>query len=227
MLRVFLAAAEPLRGGDVLRIVSRVNPIPGLILRRGFVSAAAASDLVKAIDLGQWNCELRRRVQHYGFKYDYRTRHCGILPAVPALPSWAAKLIARIRNAGLVSGSFDQLIINEYLPGQGIAMHVDSPTAFGDEIVSVSLLSSCVLRLSAVRDGRDVSIQLDPGDVLVLSGEARSQWKHGIATRKKDVCGGRTLVRARRLSLTFRQVARGSKTIGRPDALTPGGPAGY
>lgn len=40
---------------------------------------------------------------------------------------------------------FNQLIINEYLPGQGINPHVDNPTLFSSPIVSVSLGSECVM----------------------------------------------------------------------------------
>lgn len=42
----------------------------------------------------------------------------------------------------MVSERMDQAIINEYLPGQGIAAHVDCEPCFGDEIGVVSLLDS-------------------------------------------------------------------------------------
>lgn len=40
---------------------------------------------------------------------------------------------------------FDQLIINEYTPGQGINPHIDNPTLFSSPIVSLSLGSDCVM----------------------------------------------------------------------------------
>ena len=41
----------------------------------------------------------------------------------------------------------DQVTVNEYLPGQGIAPHVDTHSAFEDGIASLSLGSSCVFTL--------------------------------------------------------------------------------
>ena len=40
---------------------------------------------------------------------------------------------------------FDQMIVNEYEPGQGINPHIDNTTLFRDTIVSVSLGSPTVM----------------------------------------------------------------------------------
>jgi alkylated DNA repair dioxygenase AlkB len=45
-----------------------------------------------------------------------------------------------------------------------------------------------------------------PGSAVVLSGEARSIWKHGIPARKTDQAAGVRVPRSRRLSITFRTV---------------------
>jgi hypothetical protein len=42
--------------------------------------------------------------------------------------------------------------------------------------------------------------------LLVMKDEARYKWTHGIAKRKSDRYRGRTIVRRRRVSLTFRKV---------------------
>lgn len=46
------------------------------------------------------------------------------------------------------------------------------------------------------------SIPLEPNSLLVLQGEARYKWKHGIAPRKSD----NGVRRGRLISLTFRKV---------------------
>jgi alkylated DNA repair dioxygenase AlkB len=181
-----------------------VSIIPGLILTKKFIGPEDAARLVEHVDAGQWSSELRRRVQHFGYRYDYRTHHCDGLASAPALPVWALELIGRMRCTGAVAQACDQLIINEYLPGQGIAPHVDSLAVFGEEIASLSLLSPCVLLLRSVDSDEVIPLLLEPGDLLVLRGEARSKWKHGITARKKDRIYGRDIVRQRRLSLTFR-----------------------
>lgn len=40
---------------------------------------------------------------------------------------------------------FNQLIINEYNPGQGINPHIDNPILFSSPIVSLSLGSDCIM----------------------------------------------------------------------------------
>lgn len=49
-------------------------------------------------------------------------------------------------------------------------------------------------------------LYLPPRSLLILSGEARYKWSHGISQRKLDKVDGELLHRARRISLTFRQV---------------------
>lgn len=41
--------------------------------------------------------------------------------------------------------TFDQLIINEYQPGQGINPHIDNVKLFAEPIVSLSLGSECIM----------------------------------------------------------------------------------
>ena len=45
-------------------------------------------------------------------------------------------------------------------------------------------------------------IYLRPASLLILKGDARYKWKHGIAARKSD----NGLKRQRRISLTFRKI---------------------
>ena len=47
---------------------------------------------------------------------------------------------------------------------------------------------------------------LEPRSVLVMQDDARYQWKHSIPVRNTDTYDGAKIVRARRLSLTFRNV---------------------
>jgi alkylated DNA repair dioxygenase AlkB len=97
------------------------------------------------------------------------------------------------------------MTIAEYLPGQGISAHIDSPLSFGDPIVSISLGSNCVMNFQTV-DRPEYQLLLAPGSLLKLSGEARSEWKHSIAARKTDSYQEQMWKRSRRVSITFRQV---------------------
>ena len=93
----------------------------------------------------------------------------------------------------------DQLIINEYMPGQGIFPHIDDPVSFEDGIVSLSLESDIIMDF--IRDTKK-HVMLKRRSVIVLHGDARYKWKHGITARKSDF----GLKRSRRVSLTFRKM---------------------
>ncbi len=104
---------------------------------------------------------------------------------------------------GISDRLFDQMLINEYFPGQGIAMHCDYKP-FDRTVVSLSLLSPCVMNFRHVEDGRTTSMLLETRSLLILSDEARYRWQHGIARRKNDRWQGQVIPRSRRLSVTFR-----------------------
>jgi alkylated DNA repair dioxygenase AlkB len=121
------------------------------------------------------------------------------------LPVWVRPLAARRVADGHMTAA-DQLIVNEYVPGQGIAAHVDCVPCFGPVVCSVTLGSHCTLVLSPVAGGDPVPLLLERGSLLVLAGDARYKWRHAIPARRTDPSGDRVLRRGRRVSLTFRTV---------------------
>jgi alkylated DNA repair dioxygenase AlkB len=184
-----------------------MSTIPGLHLVAGYLGAARQQRLLEVIDEQPWSAELRRRVQHYGYRYDYRRRTVDADLYLGPLPSWVEELARGLVADGRIAQHPDQVIINEYLPGQGIAAHVDCVPCFGDTIISVSLGSACVFTMSHPDPGiADVPVLLEPGSLLTMTGEARYAWRHAIAGRKTDLINGQTLHRGRRVSLTFRRV---------------------
>ena len=107
----------------------------------------------------------------------------------------------------------DQVIVNEYLPGQGIASHVDCVPCFGPGIAIVSLGSPCVMIFTHVQTAARHAVTLEERSLTILSGAARYDWQHGIPARKSDVIAGVKVPRGRRLSLTFRtMILAGSLT---------------
>jgi alkylated DNA repair dioxygenase AlkB len=98
------------------------------------------------------------------------------------------------------------VIINEYVPGQGIALHVDCEPCFGDTILSLSLGSSCTMDFQHVDSGATVNQLLEARSLIGLQEAARYDWKHGIVGRKSDRIGEQIIERGRRVSLTFRKV---------------------
>ncbi len=155
-----------------------VGGIPGLYVGRGFLGRAEQEKLLAearsmcARPPGFVEIEPSRPNQAMRF----------------GLPPWTQDLSLIVREFLAHGGvlpredlpDFNQMIVNCYAPGQGIAPHIDL-AAFGDVVVSVSLESAAVIDFSPRAGGRPkVGVLLEPGDLLVLSGEARWEWKHGI-----------------------------------------------
>ena len=85
-------------------------------------------DCIDRIDAagGEWRDDLSRRVQHYGWRYDYKARAITPDMHIGALPDWLQQLAQRLHDeTNLFDRVPEQVIVNEYLPGQGIAMHTD------------------------------------------------------------------------------------------------------
>ena len=108
----------------------------GAVLVPDLVTPAEEARILQRIAEAPWMTDLSRRVQHYGYRYDYRgsTRPA---PAAP-FPRWAALMTERL--APWFEGSVpEQCIVNESRPGQGIGMHADHRD-FGPNVTLAHML---------------------------------------------------------------------------------------
>jgi len=183
-----------------------MSDINGLQYITDYCDASRESELLNIIDAQPWLDDLKRRVQHYGYKYDYKVRAIDHSMYLGPLPDWAARLANELHSRDLFPRIPDQLIINEYEPGQGISPHVDCEPCFDDTIASITLGSGCTMDFTNVKDGSKVSNYLERRSIIVLASEARYDWRHSISGRKSDVHNDRRIARGRRVSLTFRNV---------------------
>lgn len=174
----------------------------GFIYRPDFITPELEALLIEQIDRQPWDTTWKRRVQQYGFSYSkYRSSHQS------AIPHWLIPLSERLAAEGFFTGVPNQILVNEYLPGQGIAAHSDYPTT-GPIVASLSLGAPIVMDFTDP-DGKKHPHLLERRSLFVLSGEARYQWKHGIAARKFDNFLGNHIERKRRISCTFRNTLSG------------------
>lgn len=183
-----------------------IAEIPGLIYVPDYLNSDDETRLLWYIDQQSWLTDLKRRVQHYGYRYDYKTRKVHEDFYLGPLPEWLAPLAKGLHNDGYIAEVPDQAIINEYEAGQGIARHVDCIPCFTDTIISISLGSPCVMAYTEIATRREIPILLTPGSLVVMRGESRYEWMHGIPARKSDVLNGQVIKRGRRVSVTFRKV---------------------
>jgi Alkylated DNA repair protein len=213
---------------------------------------------------------VKRRVQHYGYVFDYETANVlrdrsgkdgekAWCPPLPCLPEeyegctddelscfiqdavtnangWyvLAGIIERVRRYKFVMTSsqhpasttsrmvlhqqsyrfLNQMTVNEYKPGEGIGSHIDTHSAFGDGIMSLSLGAGCVMNFKKHTLGQHNEeekeelktklVYLPARSLLLMSGPARYTWSHQIVTRMTDCVCGKIIPRNTRLSLTLR-----------------------
>lgn len=180
--------------------------IQGLSYLPEFVTQTEQENLLSEIDKQTWLLDIRRRTQHYGYKYDYTRKLVDSSLFLGPIPNWLQPYTQRLVDQKIFEKLPDQIIINEYNPGQGISRHVDCVPCFGDTIASLSLNSTCMMELEQLKSSKKGTIMLAPLSLLVLTGEARHDWMHSIPARKEDTFNFEVFPRQRRVSLTFRTV---------------------
>lgn len=171
-----------------------------------FISDEEQFLLIEKIDSLPWIMDLKRRTQHYGYKYDYSKKKINSESYVGPIPEFMEPLLIKLVKEKLFQDKPDQVIVNEYEPGQGIYRHVDCVTCFADTIASLSLNSTCVMNFEKLNSDKKGSVLLGPKSLLVLKDEARYEWMHSIPAKKEDEWKDEVLPRNRRVSLTFRNV---------------------
>uniref|UniRef100_A0A146LKU3 tRNA (carboxymethyluridine(34)-5-O)-methyltransferase n=1 Tax=Lygus hesperus TaxID=30085 RepID=A0A146LKU3_LYGHE len=153
----------------------------------------------------------QRKVAHFGYEFLYGKNNIDKdKPLSRGLPQACNMIKDRmVKNGYDLKWMPDQLTVNHYLPGQGIPPHIDTHSAFEDPILSLSLLSDSVMEFR--RENKHWSVCLPRRSLLVMSGESRYAWTHGISSRKSDILEDKdgclsTKERGTRVSFTFRRI---------------------
>ncbi len=180
--------------------------INGLTYVPDFVTLDEQAELMRVIDQQEWSDALKRRTQHYGYRYDYTRKTIDTSMYLGPLPEWIMPIANKLVEQELFSELPDQVIVNEYEPGQGISRHIDCTTCFTSTIASLSLNSTVQMDFENRFSDKKGSIMLDLRSLLVLADEARYDWLHSIAPRTVDTFRETVFKRDRRVSLTFRKV---------------------
>lgn len=190
--------------------------IPGLVLVRDFVSEDEEKVLLTLIDGTPWDRLARRRVQHYGKKFSYKNRTVDLDSNATDIPKEMNTVLSHMSKIDDV-GPLDQVTVNEYTAGVGLSPHVDTHSAFGDTICSLSLAGGVAMVFR--RDGEQKAVYLPPRSLLIMQGESRWAWEHYIPHRKSDVLeNGKVVFRShRRVSLTCRSIRQNPCTCPFPN----------
>lgn len=185
---------------------SPLTVIKGLSYQPDFITPELEEALIDYIGQQSWDTTWKRRIQQYGSRYGT------LRPSQAPIPAWFRPLCEQLADKGLFDAIPDQVIINEYLPGQGIAPHRDQ---LATKVASLSLEAPVVMDFIGLQ-GEKLSHLLEPRSLLILSDDAHYQWKHGIAPRKTDTYHGMVIERKRRISCTFRTMLPAGEGSAKP-----------
>ena len=161
------------------------TPPPGFQYVDDLVVPDAERELLRLLETLPWEAvifrgyEARRRVVHFGHRYDFEAR--GVSPGLP-IPDAFVTLRERVATfADQDPERFVEVLATEYRPGSTIGWHSDAP-AFGSTVLGVSLASACRMRFR--RRAPDGWLRwdrvLEPRSAYVIGGEARTAWQHSI-----------------------------------------------
>lgn len=153
---------------------------PGLTLYPEVLTREQESTIVAWLDTQPWSNALARRTQHYGYEYNYtaKTPHPTqpMVGPIQQLADWI-DLQNWMKPA--------QCIVNEYTRNQGISPHFDA-VSFGPVVISISLLEPTNMIFQPIpgrATGEPMTLTLEPRSLLLMTGEARYNWKHSIPIR--------------------------------------------
>ena len=196
---------DPATGLKISQTPVEVPEVPGLSLIHDYITTTEETRLWNELDKLPWVVDFTRKLQYYGYRNEL-TKPYHLVPIPEDIPQCLHLLMERIVEDKLNYKRPEQVIINDYLPGQGIRPHFDRKDYFDNTIIGISLGSDCVMEFTSP-DKQKVNVYIPRRSLYVLEDDARYEWLHGIAGRKTDKLGnGKVLIRSRRISITFRNV---------------------
>lgn len=216
--------------------MKQLNGPPTVFYEPNFISEEEEKRLIESIYAApkpKWQQLSRRRLQNWGGLPHPK----GMI--AESIPDWLMKYVSLLNNLNLFGDKkANHVLVNEYLPGQGIMPHTDGPL-FHPVITTISLGSHTVLnfydrldsdevdaedsQLSSVKQRqKKLSVLLEPRSLLVVKDDLYHKHLHSIDELKSDEISelivnpghrqlGEVMHRQTRISLTIRHVPRTSK----------------
>nr|CAH7745187.1 unnamed protein product [Callosobruchus chinensis] len=174
---------------------------------------------VYSVPKPKWTCLSNRRLQDYGGVPHEK----GMIPE--PIPKWLQTYMDKVDALNIFDGKkVNQVLVNEYLAGQGIMPHTDGPL-FYPTISTISCGSHTVLEFYENSELRKkiCNVLLEQRSLVIVKHDLYSKYLHSIYEREEDIvedivnldlCGDSNLVpnakleRKTRVSLTIRNVPK-------------------
>lgn len=192
-------------------VVKQIYKVPGLYYTSNIITNC--DEIIKELDKNNWNSLTSspnsRVVQHYGYLYDYNSRKINV-PTTP-LPNYLIELSNELKEIckqlNIIDDdyNFNQCIVNNYIPGQGISKHTDVKS-YGKVIGCFTLGSGAIMKFVNPTTNKEYEKYVEPNSLYIMSGDSRLVWTHEMPSNKFDIVNKIKIPRDRRISITFRNV---------------------
>jgi len=173
-------------------------------LRHGFEIGATLDDVLAGswdqptIKLFGASVKIPRLTRWYGSKpYTYS----GATNAPEPMPQWLAGLAMRAAVAAGPGVFFNSALLNYYRDGRdSVAWHSDDERELGQQptIASLTLGAGRTFAIRRKVSGQSWRVELADGDLLIMRGEAQSDYQHAVPKTAKPV-GPRVNITLRRV----------------------------
>lgn len=173
---------------------------------------------VYSVPKPKWTCLSNRRLQDYGGVPHKK----GMI--VEKIPTWLQIYLDKINNLKIFVNKANHVLVNEYLPGQGIMAHSDGPI-FSSLITTISCGSHTVLEFVNNTEQREkiCSLLLERCSLVIVKDDMYNKYLHSINEVTEDTIDesivnlkycdskfsiGSIFKRTTRISLTIRNVPK-------------------
>jgi alkylated DNA repair dioxygenase AlkB len=197
------------KSNDKTTKINKTNKIKNAINFNGFslindyLTEAEEKKLIDQINDQEWVVDYQRRLQYYNYRNELFEPY-DLIPIPYKIPDFLEKIIDKMITDNIVTERPDQIIINEYKPGEGLRPHFDRKDYYKNVIVGISLASGTMMEFYRMPEKK--KIYIPRRSLYIIKDDARYLWKHGIPPRKKDEVDGKEIPRQTRISITFRTV---------------------
>jgi alkylated DNA repair dioxygenase AlkB len=193
----YISGRTDLKDGDE-------DKVDGLLVCRHAISGTDQESLKSWIDQKAiWESDYTRLRWWLLYKYVYKKK---VLMRGDGfkLPSPLSEMVELALQKNWTSSIAEQATVQKYLVGSEIGAHVDCQKCFPGDIWTISLVKPARLLLKDIWTPMTYETILNPGDVLVLRGDARYFWTHEI--RRCAAGLGEDPVSWYRYSITLRNI---------------------
>lgn len=172
---------------------------------------------VYSVPKPKWTCLKNRRLQDWGGV----PHKNGMIKE--EIPQWLKKYMTRISDLKVYGSNYaNHVLINEYLPGQGIMPHLDG-LLFYPTIATISCGSHTVLEFVDVENRTKIcDVLLERCSLVILQNDMYTKYMHSISELEEDkLCDNyanvnfcqkfqdnQIIPRNTRISLTIRNVPK-------------------